>query len=434
MRAFLTLSHGNDTLGRLELELYDSTVPKTVRNFVTLLQKSQPHGYQGSTIHRLIPGFMAQGGDFTNHDGTGGHSIYGKTFDDENFVHAHVRAGTLSMANAGPNTNGSQFFITFRPTKHLDQKHVVFGHVDLTTSADTLAALEEIPTLSNDKPKRPVTIVECGIVQESEDNQTQAATMKTVQEDEDEIDIEGEDPAAESAQQGDDAKESSDEDDQEPKSKSQALKDRLRKLKKKMNQARQLNRQAVKEEGEQLSLEPGAAKYRQKIKDRKAETAKWEARHGKALEEAEKYGVDPKELTQQAADSLSQAHNRALKAERAMFSPRDYHNPEGQYRNYERSLKSIRHTGEQRSTASTYNPLDHEADPKQELEGARRLANEMHRRIERQKKASMKRKKDEDGDVSHINKRNKGFNEKINRTYDKHTAEIRQNLERGTAL
>lgn len=142
-RAFLTLQHGNNTpLGTLHLELYDDTAPKTVHNFCQLLQRPKKEGYRGSVFHRIIPGFMAQGGDFTHSDGTGGTSIYGKTFDDENFIHKHERAGTLSMANAGPNTNGSQFFVTFRPTPHLDQKHVVFGHVDLRQSADTLHALE----------------------------------------------------------------------------------------------------------------------------------------------------------------------------------------------------------------------------------------------------------------------------------------------------
>lgn len=421
----MTLSHGSQNLGTLHLELYDQTVPKTVRNFTELLQR-QSRGYRGSIFHRIIAGFMAQGGDFTKGDGTGGESIYGPTFADENFVHGHNQAGMLSMANhSGPGTNASQFFITFRPTPHLNGKHVVFGKVDLTKSADVLVALEQVQTSRGDRPRQPVTIVECGVEGAAADEQVDGQVEAR---DEDEIDLDEpeEEPVVE---------EEEEEEEAEPTNKSDALKQRLRKLKQKMNQARRLNQQAVREEGQRMSQQD-VEKKRQHAMDKKKKAAAFEARHARALETAKEYGVDGKAVVQQASESQEKARIRAEKFEASQFSPRDYHNPEGQARNYERNLKSLpRQAGDTTGTTETYNPLMAQADPEQERDGARRLAKEMHRRIEKQKKSQLKKRAaEDDSEVSHINKRNRLFNAKISRNYDKHTAEIRQNLERGTAL
>ena len=158
---FFNIKIGNKAPQKIVFSLFDDKVPKTAKNFRTLCTGEMGFGYKGSIFHRVITGFMAQGGDFTNHNGTGGKSIYGEKFEDENFLVKHTKRGQLSMANAGPNTNGSQFFITFIPCNWLDGKHVVFGEV-----VEGLSVLDDLEGISSQsgKTKVEVKVVESGVV------------------------------------------------------------------------------------------------------------------------------------------------------------------------------------------------------------------------------------------------------------------------------
>jgi len=155
---FLNIKVDNNEVNKLRIKLFYDIVPKTCKNFSELCKNK---AYVNNKFHRLIKNFMIQGGDIVNNDGTGGISIYGKTFEDENFDLKHDKVGLLSMANSGPNTNNSQFFITLNSNHHLDGKHVVFG--EIISNLEFIKNLNNYSTNHDDTLQSNIEIIDCGI-------------------------------------------------------------------------------------------------------------------------------------------------------------------------------------------------------------------------------------------------------------------------------
>jgi cyclophilin family peptidyl-prolyl cis-trans isomerase len=162
---YIDIGTTHEKICRLKIELFGDVVPKTVQNFLEFIKgESNKFNYEGCRFHRIIPGFMIQGGDVTRGDGTGGYSIYGNTFEDENFKLTHNGPGVLAMANSGANTNGSQFYITFVETQWLNGKHVVFGKmINDKHNKNSLKILEQYGS-DDGTPTKEIQIIKCGVL------------------------------------------------------------------------------------------------------------------------------------------------------------------------------------------------------------------------------------------------------------------------------
>ncbi|CAM9367171.1 unnamed protein product [Discosporangium mesarthrocarpum] len=449
---------GQRKAGRLVFELFVEDVPKTCENFRALctgeMGKSKTSNlrlhYKNSTFHRVIPGFMAQGGDFTNADGTGGESIYGDKFADENFVRKHSTRGLLSMANAGPNTNGSQFFITFGAAPHLDGRHTVFGEV--VEGMEVVDIMEKVSTGGNDRPRLPVTIDDCGQVgemveEEKDDEEEGKGVSQTLG-----VAGQGQEPGAGvgagagastgagagSGEVGGGEEGEEEEQEQEDEPEPQGLDDdtlgnmgsmerRLFELRLKMNKGRRANKRAVKEEYERFNDKGYTAKM--KAKEKEEGKKRWEA-------EMKERGLskDDAFLVETAAAAETNRTKAKKKEKHKASFGWDVFNQDALFKGYKKRLNHLPKAKRGSAGTEEEDPTMYGAADEASPAGVQRLVDELLDKEERKKAYSRRRSENDAVDIDFINDRNKHFNKKIKRAYDKYTVEIRQDIERGTAL
>jgi cyclophilin family peptidyl-prolyl cis-trans isomerase len=424
---FMDIRIGQKKAGRMTFELFADSCPKTAENFRKLCTgemgaarfcKRQMH-FKNTIFHRVIKGFMAQGGDFEKEDGTGGESTYGKTFADENFKHKHFGPGMLSMANAGPNTNGSQFFLTFKSTPHLNGKHVVFGR--LKEGMSTLRTIENVSTGRMDKPIQEVAVINCGEFELERDEdgnvvKKEASSKKDKEEEKEEVDLET-----------DTTKEEKEEEEM-AKVDTSAMNPRQKKmfeLRMRLNASRKANKREVAEETKRFKNKKSDTTRRRKQFMQNKE--KWE----QTLKED---GLEPEEaFMHETAESVGYRQQKKDSKNKASYGW-DVFNQDAFYNAYEKRLQKVRNTEDtnfrdanslQSFGMNAHEPSEADID---------NMVSEMKETQERRKKFSRRRQHYDDQDIDSINERNARFNKKLKRAYDKYTVETKANLERGTAL
>eukprot|EP01083_Nonionella_stella_P056348 148419_1 len=421
-QVFLDIEVADEPIGRIVIELFNDVVPKTARNFHALCTgekgkcKTNPSKllcYKGSKFHRVIKDFMIQGGDITKSNGIGGESIYGGgTFEDENFKMKHDKPGMVSMANCGPNQNSSQFFIICAAQKHLDNKHVVFGRV--VSGMKVVNGIQNLPVKVGgngaSKPKYPVKISECGDLEVwntiknkvfDEDNQLMAETPPETIATETQTEAETE---------------------------SDPLKRKLLELRMKRNEARKLNKKAIIEEHNKLN------KSDHQISKEKHE--KYEKKTKKRKREMMETYRDPNLSI--LYESAEYAHNmKANKKRKTEIFGWNVFNDDTLYAAYNKRIaKMDGNSGYVKDTKQLVdvNSLSYAQPCNDEEDDIDHMVTELNQQIAKRNKFQRRRTYYQDADVSYINKRNMVFNKKVERAYSQYTAEIRANLERGTAL
>ncbi|CAJ1374866.1 unnamed protein product [Effrenium voratum] len=464
-RVYLDISIGSRTGGRVIIELFPDITPRAAENFRGLCTGEYGMGrntkkklsYEGCQIFRSVKNFMIQTGDFQSNNGDGGESIYGGTFNDEDFVRRHTQAGVVSMANKGRNSNGSQFFITLKRSVQLDNKHIAFGQV--VEGMDVIRAVAAVPTDRDERPRVSCTIVGCGEVgaktQSGVDFHTEMSkqilslqegdTAKVNAAEEGKKILAGKPGGAAAGQEisGTSVKRKAEEDAALSEGAGIPLpkNDRERKLyelRLRMNQGRQANNKEVVEEQKRES-DPGYSKKiaaRKTAEDEKKEeddkqkdsrTRKSNLPEGKeylgdSMEYAEKREAKKKKGNPDAfgwdvfnQDSLLRAHDKRL-------NQIQFHKEA-----YEKQKADIEANGEDGLQFAGFG-----FKPSQEAKD--RLSAAMDKMAEKKKDFSRRRAYNDDEDRTYVNARNRFFNKKLDRFFGDYTEETRQNLERGTAL
>eukprot|EP00656_Telonema_subtile_P014087 TRINITY_DN17174_c0_g1_i1.p1 TRINITY_DN17174_c0_g1~~TRINITY_DN17174_c0_g1_i1.p1 ORF type:complete len:440 (-),score=140.15 TRINITY_DN17174_c0_g1_i1:148-1467(-) len=436
-QVFFSISIGSRVVGRVVIELFTKDVPRTCDNFRALCTGEKgvgrhgvPLHFKGSKFHRIIPGFMCQGGDFTRGDGTGGESIYGEKFPDENFKRKHVGPGYLSMANAGANTNGSQFFLTTAKTEWLDGKHVVFGRV--IEGMGVVSQMEAVGSKSG-TTTQPVRIENCGVL-----------TVKPAAGFEEQV---AQQAAAEEKPKlfEDDSEESEEEQEgaemglEPPPGVTWTPKERkLHELRARMKRARKANHKAVKGEAK-FRMEKAAGKKSQTDYEHKKKRFKGEGA-GAEAEEADK----PNKLLMVTAEEVAAKNDKSKKKEKgkAAFGWEAF-NQTSIVKAYKKRCDHVRASDEDVARQkkllgekyyTTADSMDYGSTPDIPEANLDRMVGELADKQNRAQNFSRRRAFNEEADVNYINKRNAHFNKKVDRYFGEYTAEIKANLERGTAL
>jgi len=468
-KVFLDLEVGGASVGRVVIELRDDVVPKTCENFRGLCTgehtgrvgtSGRELCYKGSCFHRVIPGFMCQGGDFTRGDGTGGESIYGRTFDDENFILKHTGPGVLSMANSGPNTNGSQFFLTTDACPWLDGKHVVFGSV--VDGMEVVKYVESVGSKSG-RTSKDVVVSDCGVISEpnleeekegsvrgqvgsknskergEEAFDADAQSLKRLRAASSSISNKAEGSGAaggagavvEAEEEERKVAEESPSEDYESMS---AREKKLYDLRMKLKQSRKLNQGAVLAEQKRQSQ---SSSSRPRGSDSKREYDESKTKKAKQLEA---YGLNKEEsYLLESVEGAEQAYKKQKKKPAAFGW--DVFNQRSLYNAYKKRTKGIDVSMEEYEKQKASHPefyrdsdsLQYGCAPPVSEAALDRMVNELNGRKEKRENFS-RRRKDRDETFDAINDRNAHFNRKVERAFGKYTEEIKQNLERGTAL